>query len=288
MELNRANESSLAQTAEISRAKLEVGNQGQAEVLVAENEVSRLEEAGHDLRRNISDDETQLNVLMNRDPFAPLGQPATAPPFAHEHFSTEQFRAALLNSRPEVRSAEAAVTAAKANLELAKRAWIPDPTVSVETQRYNGATQAVSELGAGVSFNIPWLNGRKYRAGEREAQSGVEAAERAFDSAHTEALGLLRDQLQKIDTLHHHIELFGDRLIPNARQTVQTNRTNYEAGKTGFLELVLSERSLRELEAMARVHLADYQIALAELEALVGTDLHLFPSRKEAAKGKSK
>ena len=98
----------------------------------------------------------------------------------------------------------------------------------------------------------------------------------------------MRDQLQKIETAHHHVELFGDRLIPNARQTVQTNRTNYEAGRTGFLDLVLSERTLRELEAMSRTHLADYQIALAELEAMVGTDLHLFPARKEISERKSK
>ncbi|MEI9892387.1 MAG: TolC family protein [Chthoniobacter sp.] len=39
LDLNRANEASLTQTAEISRARLEVGNQGQADVLIAENEV---------------------------------------------------------------------------------------------------------------------------------------------------------------------------------------------------------------------------------------------------------
>ena len=140
----------------------------------------------------------------------------------------------LLKNRPELRSAEAGVAAAKAKLELAKREWMPDPTVSLEAQRYNGAAQAVSEIGAGVSFNVPWLNGKKYRAEEREAQSGVEAAQRALESARIEALGLLRDQLQKIETFHHHIELFQTRLIPTARQTVQTNRTNYEGGKTGL------------------------------------------------------
>ena len=209
-------------------------------------------------------------------------------PPAHEHFSIEQFRASLFNSRPEVRSAEAGVTAAKAKLELAKREWIPDPAVSIETQRYNGAAQVASEVSAGISFNVPWLNGRKYRAEEREAQNSLEAAQRALDSARTEALGQLRDQLQKIETFHHHVELFGDRLIPNARQTVQTNRTNYEGGKTGFLDLVLSERSLRELEAMSRAHLAEYQIALAELEAVVGADLHFFSRRQETSKRKSK
>jgi outer membrane protein TolC len=142
-------------------------------------------------------------------------------------------------------------------------------------------------VSAGISFNVPWLNGKKYRAEENEARSGVEAAERALEGARTEALGMLRDQLQKIETFHHHTELFEARLIPNARQTLQTNRTNYEGGKTGFLELVLSDRALREVEAMYQQHLADYQMAVAELEALVGADLRLFSPHQETSKRKS-
>jgi cobalt-zinc-cadmium efflux system outer membrane protein len=170
-------------------------------------------------------------------------------------------------------------------LELARREWIPDPTVSVEAQRYNGASQGVSEVSAGVSFNVPWLNGKKYRAEEQEAASGVEAAQRALESARALGLGLLRDQLQKIETARHHVELFQTRLIPNARQTVETNRTNYASGKTGFLELVLSERGLQELEAMLQQHLADYHIAVAELEAVVGSALSYPSAYKKVSKG---
>ena len=77
-------------------------------------------------------------------------------------------------------------------------------------------------------------------------------------------------------------------VLVRARQTVQANRTNYESGKTGFLELVVSDRSLREVEAMHREHLADYQMAIAELEALVGAELNLFSQSKETSKRKTK
>jgi outer membrane protein TolC len=222
---------------------------------------------------------------MNRDPFSPLGQPPDTLAASEEHFPVEEFRSSIFNCRPEVLSAEARVTEEKAKLELAKRDWIPDPTVSVETQRYNGSSQAASEVSAGVSFNVPWLSGKKYRAEEREAQSGLEAAQAALEGARTEALGLLRDQLQKIETFHHHVELFEARLIPKAREILQTNRTNYEGGKTGFLELMIADRGLRDVEAMFQQHLADYQIARAELEALVGADLSVF-SRPQPSRGK--
>lgn len=173
--------------------------------------------------------------------------------------------------------ATAAVTAARARLELAQREWIPDPAVNLQAQRYNRASQAASELSAGISINVPWMNWKKYRAGEEEARLGVEAAQHALEAARTEALGRLRDTRQKMETAHHHVELFESRLIPNARQALQTQRSNYEGGKAGFLDLVLADRTLREVEAMHLAHVADFQTAAAELEALVGAELHLFP-----------
>ncbi len=287
LELNRANDASLTQTLDITRSKFEVGGQGQADVLTAEAELIKIAEARRDLERTISDDETQLKVLMNRDAFAPLGRLADDLP-TQAAFSVERLRALILCNRPELRMAQANITAAKLKMELAKREWIPDPMVSVQAQRYNEASQVVSEVSAGISFSVPWLNGKKYHAEEREAQTGAEAAQRALEGAQTEALGMLRDQLKKIETFHHHIELFRDRLIPNARQTVETNRAGYQGDKTGFLDLVTSQRSLREVESMHRQHLTDYQVALAELEALVGADLHLFSRDKEAPKRKTK
>ena len=228
-----------------------------------------------------------MNVLLNRDPFASLGQPASDLPSAAA-ISTERIRDLILSNRPELRMAQATITAAKAKVELAKREWIPDPVLSLQAQRYNDASQAVSEVDAGISFSVPWFNGKKYRAGEREAQAELEAARTALEGAQTEAVGLLRDQLNKIETLHHHVELFRDRLIPTARQTLDTNRAGYQSGKVGFQELVTSERSLRDFESTQRQHLADYQVALAELEALVGADLSLFPAEKATSKRSSK
>ena len=272
LDINQADESSLVQSVDNTRAKFEVGTQGQADLLLAENERQKIIEARRDIEQKLSDQESALNVLMNRDPFAPLGHPVVngdnslpAPP--------ERLRQLVLANRPEVREAQTKVTAARAKLELAKRQWIPDPTVSLEAERYNAASQFVSQVGGGVSINIPWLNGKKYRAAEREAQGELSAAESDFVSAQTESLGLLRNQLQKIETLHHHLELYSDNLLPTARQTVTSYQTDYEADKATLLVLLSSQRNLRELETMYYQDLTDYRVALAELESLVGLDL---------------
>jgi outer membrane protein TolC len=185
-----------------------------------------------------------------------------------------------------VREAQAKVTAARAKLELAKREWIPDPTVSLEAERYNAASQFVSQVGGGVSINVPWLNGKKYRAEQREAQGELSAAESDLVSAQTESLGLLRNQLEKIETLHHHLELYGDNLLPTARQTVASYQADYETDKATLLVLLSSQRNLRELETMYYQDLTDYRVALAELESLVGLDVRISGSDKSNPMGK--
>jgi outer membrane protein TolC len=99
-------------------------------------------------------------------------------------------------------------------------------------------------------------------------------------------LGLLRNQLEKIETLHHHIELYRDNLLPTARQTVASYQADYETDKATLLILLSSQRSLRELETMYYQDLTDYRVALAELKSLVGLDLKTGETGKNYPPGK--
>jgi len=277
LELNRQNLTSLRQIAEISRSRYEVGKANAAEPLAGEVEASKLLESEQDILRNISAEQSQLNVLMNRDAFAPLGQPeetkirSTAP-------SMEQARALALANRPEIKIAQAKIDMEKSRVDLSRRNWIPDPAIKVEAQRYNDSRQAASELDAGVSFTVPWVNPGKYSAAVREAKENLAAAEHGLDQTNAESLGLLRNALEKVHTAKHHVELFKEKLVPQARQAFEANQFAYETGTASFLEWITAQRNLRDLEAMGQQHVADYYAALADLEAVIGTDLNIFPS----------
>jgi outer membrane protein TolC len=277
LELNRKNLVSLRQIAEVSRSRYEVGKANAAEPLVGEVEASKLLESEQDILRNISAEQSQLNVLMNRDAFAPLGQPEEIR-ITSLDVSMNDARALLLASRPEIKIAQAKIDMEKSRVDLSRRNWIPDPAIKVEAQRYNDSRQAASELDAGVSFTVPWVNPGKYSAAVREAKENLAAAEHGLDQTNAESLGLLRDALQKVHTAKHHVELFRDKLVPQARHAFEANQFAYETGKASFLEWITAQRNLRDLEAMGQQHVADYYAALADVEAVVGTDLNLFPS----------
>jgi outer membrane protein, heavy metal efflux system len=271
LDLNKADEASLVQAVETTRARFEAGKQEQASVLLAETERQKVIESRRDLERELSDAETSLNVVMNRDPFAPI-QIASEDRIEALPAPAERLRQLILVNRPEVREAQARLTAAKAKLELARREWIPDPTLSFEAERYNGASQAASQVGGGISISLPWFNGRKYRAEEAEARSEASAVQSELTIAETQALSLLRNQLDKIEVLHHHIELYRDNLLPTARQTVTSYLTDYQTDKADLTTLLSSQRNLFALETMYCRDVADFETAVAELDAVVGIE----------------
>jgi cobalt-zinc-cadmium efflux system outer membrane protein len=279
LELNRKNLVSLRQIAEVSRSRYEVGKSSAAEPLAAEVEASKLLESEQDILRNISAEQSQLNVLMNRDAFAPLGQPEETQ-IRSLHISMEQSRQLAVANRPEIKIAQVKVDMERSRLDLSRRDWIPDPAIKVEAQRYNDSTQAASEVDAGVSFTVPWVNPGKYSAAVREAKENLAAAQHEFERTNAESLGALRDALEKVHTTKHHAELFREKLVPQAGQAFEANQFAYETGKASFLEWITAQRNLRDLEAMGQQHITDYYVALAELEAVIGTDLNLFPSSK--------
>ena len=269
LEVNRRNTELLDQFVEISRNRYETGAATQADVLIAQTDAAKQLEMRADLERQISEAQSALNVLMNRPAQRALGQPA-APFFAARTFSLRALQDIALAQRPDLQRAQARLEAERFRFELAQRQWFPDPALNVKAQRYNDAAQAVSEVDIGVSFPVPWFNWKKYNSGVLEARKSIESAAHELDAARTETLALVRDQLKKVETAAHHYEIYRDNILPLATQTVDASRTAYEANTGGFLQLITARRTLQDAESAALNHLADYHVALAELDAIVG------------------
>ena len=269
LEVNRRNIELLNQFVQISRSRYEAGVATQADVLLAQTDAAKLLEAQADIERQISQEQSALNVLMNRPAQAPVGRPSELV-FTPEALSLETLQANAVALRPELRRAQNRIDAERFRLELANRQWFPDPALNLKAQRYNSAAQAVSEVDVGISIPIPWLNWKKYNAGALEERKSVEDAEREFGAARIETLGLVRDQLKKIQTSADQYKLYRDNILPLARQTVDATRAAYEASTGGFLELITARRTLQDAESAALNRLVEYEVASAELDAIIG------------------
>jgi outer membrane protein, heavy metal efflux system len=159
LDLNDQQEAALAQTLDATKAKFEVGTQSQADYLTAQVERQKIIETRRDLEEKLSDEQSKLKVLMNQDPFSALGRPVLDGTLPHD-LSAERLRRITLANRPEIRQAQSMVIEASEKIQLAKREWFPDPSVSLQAQHYNAGRQAISEINAGVSIGLPWFNSK--------------------------------------------------------------------------------------------------------------------------------
>jgi cobalt-zinc-cadmium efflux system outer membrane protein len=270
--INRRTADLLRQLVEVTRAKFEVGARPESDVLAAETELGKLDEARFDIERQISESETALNTLMNRPPQTPLARPADLV-FSHPpDFSLERLHTMALDHRPELFIAREKIEAARDRVESAKRSRIPEPSFKVQASQYNQSARAIDEVDAGISFDLPFFNRAKYSAAIRESQKMFEGAQHDLAVEQSETLGRLRDHLRRVETFHHHAELFRDKVIPLAQQTVTATRRSYESDKADFTSVIEAERTLQDAQSMYWNHLADYLSALATLQATVGTD----------------
>jgi outer membrane protein, heavy metal efflux system len=271
LELNKSEDTSLWQTIANTRTKFEVGKATESDNFLAQIAQQKTAEERQELEQKLSNDETTLKVSMNIDAFASLGRPKIQE-LQTVNLDPQKLRAQISLNNPEVLRAYAQVAAAQSRYQLAKREWIPDPAVSIQADHYNAGSQPVSEVSGGISVSLPWFNEKKYSAGEQEALDEVTAAKDALETVKNEAIGKLRDQLQKLETLHHHVDIYANSLIPNARQSVSANQSEYETDKASFQNLLTALRNLWEIEAAYHQHLTDYQIAVGDLESLLGSN----------------
>jgi len=270
IDLNHKNDVILRQFIEISRIRYEAGTRQQSDVLMAETEQVKNEEVSRDLERDLSDAQSQLNVLMNRPAGSPLAEPEPNI-FREFTFRLQEIESAALQLRPELLGASNRIAAANAQHTLARRAWVPDPELRLEARQFSGS--GFTEYDTAVFFNLPWLNPGKYKSAIAEAKFNRDSAEQDLAALQAETTGLVRDQLKKITTFHHHVTLFRERLVPLAGQTLDATRISYENDKTSLLELLTAQRTVRDTESTFQHHLADYLTAVAELEAITGAKI---------------
>jgi outer membrane protein TolC len=280
LEVNKRNSDLLSEFTQISRSRYEAGTASQADVLTAQTDAARLLEARAEIERQISEAQSALNALMNLPAQSPLGQPAPIV-VKPEPLSLEKLQTIALGQRPELQRAQDRIDAEKFRLQLANRQWFADPALNVKASRYNDASQAISEVDVGVSFPLPWFNWKKYSAGISEAKKSVESAEHEFDAMRVETLSLVRDQLKKVRTSADQYQLYSSQILPLARQTVEASRAAYEANTGGFLELVTARRTLQDAESAALNHLTDYELAMAELDSIIGRGSALLEGGKQ-------
>ena len=210
----------------------------------------------------------QINALLHRAPDAELPPaPARAVVPAAAADPPEQLIAQALADRPELAAAGARVAAEKARVDLARREYLPDFTV---TGSYNRLWQERDlQPFVGIQLNVPLQIGRR-RAAVEEAQARLEQARSHRLAIEDEVRLGVQSGADRLAEAGHVVRLFRDRLLPAAADQVAAARSGFETGRNSFLALIDAERNLRNVELGYEETLADLGRRRAELDRALG------------------
>ena len=261
----------LTQFLQTAIAKFRTGKGSQVDVLKAQVELSTLHQQLPVLEQRRETAQAKINTLLDKDPRTPLGMPEEPRVERFAKDLDELFQMAA-DTRPEVKAAGLAVQRNEQARALAHRQYYPDVTVAV--QRFQNF-QAPDGFGAIMAINLPfafWTK-PKYDAAVQEAGAAVAAARADLQTMENLTRFQIRDLLAKVRASWEVALLYRTTVLPQAEESLASARAGYRTGRSDFLNLIESDRALREFQLAYYRALVDWQQRVAELEQAVGREL---------------
>ena len=260
--------------AEAAAVRYEVGRGTQGAILQAQVERGRLEER---LLALAAQRRTALETLtrLTDRPGLRLDSVALAPPRIAD--ADTALVALARRTRPELRALDAAQAQAEITTALAQRAFYPDFGLSatyfdIADRDAPPTADGRDALALGVGVTVPlWRGALRARLDEARLREAQLAARRdALDAdIETHVAELVFTAQQERATL----DLYRDRLIPQAETAAASLLSAYTTGEAEFLTLLDAERTLFALRTGAEDATARLLAAIAALERAVGAPL---------------
>jgi len=265
------------QAIEAARIKYAVGKVSQQDILKAQVALTALAE--HMIRFDHDADlaRARLNTLLRRDPGAPLnvrGEFAALAALPQE----QKLEGLALHSRPDLVAAVQVAERSHREQALAKRAYLPDFTVSAGYMLMPSGTPMRNSYMVEGSMNLPWLNHRKHDAEIAEAAAQVTEQDEELNAQRNMAFGQIQEALVEAQAAQRLAHMYHDELRPQADAMLQSSVIAYENDKTSFLDLLDSQMTVINVDLAWLEAVADFDTRLADLELAAGAPIDLSDS----------
>jgi len=269
------------------------GTVGQDAVWRSRVELSRIALDATALMQRRESEVAALNALRDRPADMAIGPIAMPPAMLHAaladrdtlQFAGDSLGAALLDttlpsvatllewaaeSSPVIAAHLARIASQSARVDLAGKASQPDLDVSLQYDQRDNRSDFIS-----VSVAIP-LAIRAGRVQDRRAES--ESLE--LDARHAEHAQMLDDFAARLTAdraaavaARTKLAILDRVILPEGRAALDASRAGLAAGRTSFVAVLDAEDALFRDETMHAESLADFIIAIANIEAVVGREI---------------
>jgi outer membrane protein TolC len=271
------------QVVQVTETRYKVGQGMQADVLQAQVELGNYLDRLFQWKQRQESLQADLNALRSQPPQTPVGRPQSLKlrPFALKLDDL----LSQAEARPQLQALKALVTKQEKAVNLAKKEYFPDATVSVgyafrETLGPPVNLKQADMFTGAVMFNLPIWQASKIKPRIREEQERQAAAQSAVQSTWNQLAAAIKDRHAKLMRLAQQITLYNQGIVPQARQAAEASLASYQVGSLGFPQLYQNQINAYNAELALQEYLKDFEENWAELEWLVGAELPRPPGGK--------
>jgi outer membrane protein TolC len=182
----------------------------------------------------------------------------------------DYLRQVAVDERPDLAAQAARIRSEQAALELACKEYYPDLELM---GRYDAFWTDHAQRGqVGMYMNIP-LNQNRRSAAVREATYRLQKMQHEYNQAADNIRNDVQAAFARLDASRRQVQLYGDKIVPVAEQSVESANSGYVAGTVDFLRLIEAQRELLDLQEKQQEAIADFRRREAELERVVGAPI---------------
>jgi len=248
-------------------ARYAAGMAPQQEVLMAQTEKYMLLEKEEMLRQKIQSLEAMLNAAAGRDINSLLGRPVEPSPVLYSNDINSLLKMAHEHS-PEIKAKEKMVAEAEAKVQMAKREYYPDFTV---TASYFAKSAFFEDMWSiTTSINIPLFYKTKQAPAVLEAEASMSEAKNELEATKLMIAAAIKEDYSMLRTSEKLMELYKSGLIPKAYQDFESAIAGYITGKVEAITVINRLKSFIDLEIMYWRQFIDREKAIARLETITG------------------
>lgn len=261
----------------LTETKYAVGSGVQSDIFKAKVEISRMDEMITPMRQMIDSLAAKINLLLDFAPERPLGAPEEMGVYGLAPSLQDIQKLAAENS-PMVKEADLMVQEGSKMVELSKKERYPNFVVEGGWD-YKGKLPDMYEVMVGVE--IPLYYKTKQAKMLEESLASLRSSKNSLTSTKNDISFMVTENFLKAKTSENLIQLYKEKIIPQASLAVESSLANYQVNKVDFLSLLSDINTLFSYQMVYYRELTDLWGSIAQLEEISGQEIATWGGKNE-------
>jgi outer membrane protein, heavy metal efflux system len=269
VEITKQNKDLLQKLSSIAEARYRVGKGVQQDVLRSQVEISLLQQRLTVFEQQQKTAQVRLNTLLFRDPEAQLPSPASFEPGKIGHSLDELYTLAREQDTGLQRE-QRMIERNQYAVNLAQKDYRPDFSVGY---MYQQRPDLPDMHGFTITANIPIFYRTKQREAVKEQTEQLVSSQGSKENRQTELFFAVKQQYLLAKSSEQLLKLYSQVIVPQSSLALESSMASYQVGTVDFLTILTNFTVVLDYEVSYYRELANYQMALSNLEPLVGVEL---------------